>query len=215
MAAIKGGAAVIKGFFTNTCSAIDWPQDPEDACIKHAEFLKVWIPYSFSEPDAREAWKEALPRMSRTNRNAIVNSIAEAREWLGKTWKNLKTGEKHPILKRHTPQTQKVLYCSVTKPKACRSQREAAPYRRHTRKAAETADQEDTLQSFLASEPAMAIYLHSTVANNPDAQPNSRSQNLALSLQGPGWQSQEWQHMWHCKPGWSSQPWREGWVFLH
>ena len=100
MAAIKGGAALIKGCFPTRCSASDWPEGPEEACIKHAEFLRLWMPYAFNKPDAREAWKEAFPSMPAAARDGIVNKCGEARKWLGRKWRNMKTGEKtHPKVK--------------------------------------------------------------------------------------------------------------------
>ena len=58
------------------------------------------MPYAFSKPDAREAWKEAFPSMPAAARDGIVNKCGEARKWLGRKWRNMKTGEKtHPIVK--------------------------------------------------------------------------------------------------------------------
>ena len=58
------------------------------------------MPYAFNKPDAKEAWKEAFPSMPAAARDGIVNKCGEARKWLGRKWRNMKTGEKkHRMVK--------------------------------------------------------------------------------------------------------------------
>lgn len=97
---MQQGKAVLKGFFARQPAKADWPADPEEACIKHASFLKLWCPMGFSKPQSREAWKGAFPKMAAGDINAMLQGTAEARKWLGRKWRNLKTGDRtHPIIK--------------------------------------------------------------------------------------------------------------------
>ena len=52
--------AVVKGFFQSQPGKAEWPGDPEEACIKHSSFLKLWLPMGLSKPKSREAWKGAF-----------------------------------------------------------------------------------------------------------------------------------------------------------
>ena len=92
--------AVLKGFFQSQPGKADWPADPEEACIKHASFLKLWWQMALSKPKSREAWKGAFPKMSPGDMNAMISGVAEARKWLGRKQRNLKTGDRtHPIIR--------------------------------------------------------------------------------------------------------------------
>ena len=92
--------AVVKGFFQSQPGKAEWPGDPEEACIKHSSFLKLWLPMGLSKPKSREAWKGAFPKMSQGDMNAMISGVAEARKWLGRKQRNLKTGDRtHPIIR--------------------------------------------------------------------------------------------------------------------
>lgn len=92
--------AVVKGFFQSQPGKAEWPGDPEEACIKHSNFLKIWLPMGLSKPKSREAWKGAFPKMSQGDMNAMISGVAEARKWLGRKQRNLKTGDRtHPIIR--------------------------------------------------------------------------------------------------------------------
>ncbi|CAE6972322.1 unnamed protein product [Symbiodinium sp. CCMP2592] len=94
------GKAVLKGFFTRQPAKADWPSDPEEACIKHASFLKLWCPMGCSKPQSRAAWKGAFPRLPEGDMNAMINGVAEARKWLNRKHRNQKTGDRtHPIIR--------------------------------------------------------------------------------------------------------------------
>ena len=75
------GRAILKGIFQKQPVKADWPSDPEEACIKHSAFLKLWCPMGFSKPQSRAAWKGAFPRLAdgdmkwggRVHRNEILN----------------------------------------------------------------------------------------------------------------------------------------------
>ena len=92
--------ALLKGFFARQPGHGDWPIDPEEACIKHAAFLKLWVPMGYTKPQARAAWKGAFPKMPASDVNALITGTVEARKWLRRKQSNMKTGGKtHPIIK--------------------------------------------------------------------------------------------------------------------
>ncbi|CAE7648103.1 unnamed protein product [Symbiodinium sp. CCMP2592] len=94
------GKAVLKGFFTRQPAKADWPSDPEEACIKHASFLKLWCPMGFSKPQCRASWKGAFPRLPEGDMNAMINGVAEARKWLNRKHRNQKTGDRTHLIIR-------------------------------------------------------------------------------------------------------------------
>ena len=57
-------AALVKGFVPN-CGPDDFLADPENACLRHAGFLKLWLQKkSLSKPDERKAFLKACPKLS-------------------------------------------------------------------------------------------------------------------------------------------------------
>ena len=94
------GRAILKGIFQKQPVKADWPSDPEEACIKHSAFLKLWCPMGFSKPQSRAAWKGAFPRLADGDMNAMINGVAEARKWLSRKHRNQKTCDRtHPIIR--------------------------------------------------------------------------------------------------------------------
>ena len=73
------GRAILKGIFQKQPVS-----DPEEACVKHSAFLKLWCPMGFSKPQSRAAWKGAFPRLADGDMNAMINGGAEARKWLSR-----------------------------------------------------------------------------------------------------------------------------------
>ena len=90
-------AALVKAFFPNP-SPKEWPANPEEACIKHSHFLKLWLVEKLNKKTARNAWKTACNgKLTIAKINSILNCIAEIRHFALRKWRNMKTGEKtHP-----------------------------------------------------------------------------------------------------------------------
>ena len=74
-------AALVKAFFPNP-SPKEWPANPEEACIKHSHFLKLWLVEKLNKKTARNAWKTACNgKLTIAEINSILNCIAEIRHF--------------------------------------------------------------------------------------------------------------------------------------
>ena len=134
--------AVVKGFFQSQPGKADWPGDPEEACIKHSNFLKLWLPMGLSKPKSREAWEGAFPKMSPGDMNAIIGGVAEARKWLGRKQRNLKTGDRtHPIISDGVPGGQQWQQSDRKGPKEHQSERTGRKQQQPSPKGPESQEQ--------------------------------------------------------------------------
>ena len=90
-------AALVKALFPHP-SPKGRPANPEEACVTHSHFLKLWLVERLNKKTATSAWKtDCNGKLTVAEINLILNCIAEIRHFPLRKWRNMKTGENtHP-----------------------------------------------------------------------------------------------------------------------
>ena len=71
-----------------------WSADPEQACIRHMQFLTAFLQKERKKAEIKNLFLQANKRLSASEGKLIANCVVEVKKWLVKKWKNLKSGQK-------------------------------------------------------------------------------------------------------------------------